>query len=83
VEVERQQKLKEESQKKLAQQVGKMIMNEFWEKIKMVSEVIREQKEAAEMKKQLDADLDDMVENFSIIPKISKKLQIYKLVKIV
>ena len=32
-------------------------MNEFWEKIKMVSEVIREQKEAAEMKKQLDADL--------------------------
>lgn len=36
-------------------------MNEFWEKIKMVSEVIREQKEAAEMKKQLDADLDDMV----------------------
>ena len=45
----------------LAQQVGKMIMNEFWEKIKMVSEVIREQKEAAEMKKQLDADLDDMV----------------------
>ena len=53
--------MKEEAQVKLAQQVGKMIMNEFWEKIKMVSEVIREQQEAAAMKKQLDADLDDMV----------------------
>jgi len=49
-------------------------MNEFWEKIKMVSEVIREQKEAAEMKKQLDADLDDMVcQNFN-----QKFLQIKK-----
>ena len=55
--------MKQEAQKKLAQQVGKMIMAEFWEKIKMVSEVIKEQKEAAEMKKQLDADLDDMVSN--------------------
>ena len=40
----------------------------------MVSEVIREQIEAAEMKKQLDADLDDMVcQNFN-----QKFLQIKK-----
>ena len=61
-------------------------MNEFWEKIKMVSEVIREQKEAAEMKKQLDADLDDMViifqkfgkfQQFSNLPKIIENGQFF------
>ncbi len=46
----------------------------------MVSEVIREQKEAAEMKKQLDADLDDMVcqiLKMSIIKFLQKKKKIF------
>ena len=61
MEVEKVLRLKELEQKRLANQVAKLVMTDFWGKVEQLAEVLQEQREEKEMKKQNELELDQMV----------------------
>ena len=54
-------RLKELEQKRLANQVARLVMVDFWGKVEQLAEVLQEQRDEKEMKKQNELELDQMV----------------------
>ena len=62
-------RLKEQEQRRLANETAKMVMRDFWAKVEQVAEMIDEQVDEREMKKQRDLDLDNMVNRTEMFAK--------------
>ena len=53
----------------MATETAKMVMRDFWAKVEQVAEIIDDQNDQIEMKKQCDLDLDQMVNRTEMFAK--------------